>query len=821
MLRKVNDISEPVIVIDKSAVILKINSKAADLFEYTCKELIGHKIQDILPFLCGRFNKRKRIVLKALNDSKNSSCEKGLKKSGLLFPIDLLISSNEDGTYSFIVRDNTEKYFKEQIETMTNAVLQKILQGEKFEQFSELILDYLKEIFLFPLIWMGQYEKKEKAVLVLFSAGEASYLAPPKTLFGHSRKITHPCVLACERQKVVSDDVKDKKGELYKMMAFPILSENKVMGVLNVLVPNKQFKSIILKYFEKVTSHLGKILKISEEQKFSRLLSTAVSSAMGAVFITDRNGDIIWVNEAFSRLTGYCLNELIGTKTRFSRSVLNKEMQRALKAGCTWRGETVERNKDGSLFTIEQMIIPVLDGQGCIEHYVVLYDKSTVHKDEEREMTYVSNYDQLTGLPNRHFFHKKLKQILLKTAESHEIVAVLFIDVSNFSCVNDTLGHVIGDRILKIMADRISLCITPNDVIARINGDEFAVILRNVKQPDDAGRITQKIIHAIQEPIRVDKNEIVLGSYVGIALFPDDTTDPDKLINYADMTLFKAKKTAQNSYFFFSPQLNKEMEERLELEQDLRKAFSKKEFFLNFQPQIELETGCVSGWEALIRWKHPQKGLISPNLFISVAEDTGLIIPLFEFVLKEAAKQLRKWNKMGYNNIKMAVNVSAIQFENPEFKKSIQDVLKKYHITTKSFELELTESLLMKEDRETQEILTTLSDNGVCIAIDDFGTGYSSFNYLRRLPVNKLKIDKSFIKDVDASQKNKAIVEAIISLGHILGLQVVAEGIENVTQLRVLKKLGCDFVQGFFLSVPLNEKEATAFLQERNRKCHL
>ena len=823
MVTQINDVSDALIVINEQGVILRINPVAASLFDYHAEELIGKHIKTILPPTNQNPTEEKGVVFEVLKGQMESVYKKGLKKNGFSFPIDLFVVPNMDGSYTCVVKDDTSRFFHEQIETMANVVLRRVLIGEGLEHFAAFILEQLQEVFPFPLMWIGQYEKEEQGVLVMSSLGVLSQMASPRTLFTHTDKAVHPAVLACERMTTVSDEVADENGNLYKMIAFPFLSKKDVVGVLTVLSPKEQMNHIVLNRFENIALRLGMILQISEDQKFLRLLSTAISSAMNAVFITEQHGKIIWVNEAFTHLTGYTFEESVGKNPSFLYSGLQppefyKEMWHTIKSGRSWRGELVDRHKDGSLFTIEQMITPILDYEGRVTHYVAVYDDLTARKDAEGKIMHLSNYDQLTGLPNRSLFHEKLKQIILKASKVNECIAVLFVDISSFNRVNDTLGHAAGDQILKIMADRVIGCVTSKDWVARIDGDEFAIILRDIQQPDEAGDIAHQIIRQIQEPIKMDKDEIVLGGCAGISIFPYDTRDSEKLINYADMSLFKAKKAGPNSYFFFSQQLNTEIEERLKLEQDMRKALIQNEFFLNYQPQVDLKTGHVSGWEALVRWRHPQKGLISPNLFISAAEDTGLIVPLFTFVMEEAVKQLKSWNKMGYKDMTMAVNMSSAQFEDRDFLETIQKVLKKYRVRSKTFELELTESLLMKDARKAQEILCLLSESGIRIAVDDFGTGYSSLNYLHRFPVNKLKIDRSFVKDIISDKENIAIVKAIISLGHILGLEVVAEGVEDAKQLHLLKRLGCDSIQGFYLGVPMSPEDATLFLQKKNKK---
>lgn len=826
MAKKIQDVSDAVIVIDETGTMVKVNPAAAALFGYEEEELLSRPIIELLPPSGQNWSDRDGLVFELLKGRVESLYKKGVKKNGLSFPVDVfIVPFKKDGRqfYDCVIKDDSARFFHERLEALANVILRRVLIGENLENVAPFIVEQLATVFPFPLLWVGRYEREEKGVVVLSSWGPLASMAPKGTLYTHQEDIVHPAVYACERMEVQSDDVHDEDGGLYKMMAFPFLSKKNVSGVLTVLAPVEYLNHVQLNRLENIALRLGMILQIAEDQNALRLLGTAISSAMNAVFITDAHGKIIWANEAFARLSGYTLEQVIGRMPDFLYSGnqppdFYQRMWRTIKSGRCWRAEVIDRKKDGSLMTIEQMITPILDKEGRVKNYVVVNDDLTARRTAEGKVLHLSNYDQLTGLPNRSLFHEKLRQAVVRAARRNEIFAILFLDLSGFNRFNDTLGHPVGDQILKTMGERLVSCVSSKDLVARIDGDEYGILLRDLESPDVAGVKAHQIIRTIQQPLRVQENEISCGSCIGISLFPNDASTAEKLANYADMALFKAKGAGQNTYFYFAPQMNLEMEERLSLERDMRKALTNHEFFLNYQPQIKMDTGRVIGWEALVRWQHPERGLVPPNMFISVAEDTGLITPLYEFVLHVALDQQKKWEQMGYPGMTMAVNLSSAQFEDKNLVKTIKKMLTLTKVRPDALELELTESLLMKDAQEANKILREISGLGVRIAIDDFGTGYSSLSYLRRFPVDKLKVDRSFVKDMKHLKENAEIVKAIISLGHILGMDVIAEGVENEDQLKLLKELGCDSMQGFFLGKPMSAADATGYLVEKNSK---
>ena len=391
-------------------------------------------------------------------------------------------------------------------------------------------------------------------------------------------------------------------------------------------------------------------------------------------------------------------------------------------------------------------------------------------------------------------------------------------DIFGVGRYNDILGHDAGDKILKVVADRLVSCVSSKDLVARLQGDKFGIILRDIPSLEVISALAHKMIKSVEDVIEIDENEVRLSSYIGISLFPNDANTAEKLMNYADMALYKAKSAGINTYFFFSQEMNQEMEERLILERDMRRALVEKQFFLDYQPQVDLKTGRVIGFEALVRWRHPEKGLILPSLFISVAEDIGLITSLCENVMEMAFDQIKKWNKLNLGTLTMAVNLSAAQFQDENLLPMVQHIIEDKNVDARTLEVELTETLLMKNAKEAGEILKKISELGVGIAIDDFGTGYSSLSYLHKFSVDKLKVDKSFVRNLETSRENAEIIKAIVSLGHALNLKIIAEGCENKEQMDLLKELGCDSVQGFYLSRPLSVEKAEEFLCKRNSK---
>ncbi len=818
---EINNSSNALIVVDAKGIIRQINSVAEHLFGFKSGELVNQFIGQIVYF--SNIENKKKFLHQFLGGNKEKDHQKGVKKSGEFFPIDVFVVPVQEKLFACIVKDDIGQSFHEQFEKMGNTILRKVIRGEELKDFVEFILNQIQEIFGLQLLWFGEYNSNEKNVHVLCVKGSMSKTIESNAIYTSTDKLIHPSVRACIKKKMVKEKVFDIKKNACYLISIPILLKNESIGVLTFLVLKSPNQHFVIEGLENIATRLGLILQIAQEQNALRLLRMAISCTMNAVFIANVQGKIIWANEAFVRLSGYTAKAIIGKDIDF----LSKETESCdiyktifpkIKEGLPWKGEIIGKRKNKTLFAAEQILTPMRYYKSDVTHYVSIYNELTEKKDAQQAIFHLSNYDQLTGLPNRDLFQEQLAQILSESKQINEKIAIVLMDIVGFNRVNDMLGHSVGDQILKNVAKRIKSCVSVKDVVARIGSDEFGIILRELPHPEEAGKIVHQIIKNLQRNMKIGKDVLELGCNAGISMFPSDAKDVGKLINYADMVLFKAKRTGAQSYLFFSPELNTEIEERFKLEQEMRKALIHKEFFLNFQPQIDLKTGRIAGWEALVRWRHPKKGLIPPTVFIPIAEDTGLIVVLGMLILEEALKQLKDWNKQGYKDITMAVNVSSVQFEGENLSKEVKRLIKKYHVKPGTLELELTESVIMKDAAKAADILKTFANNGVHLSIDDFGTGYSSLNYIKTFPFNKLKIDRSFIKNVLEKSEDLAIVKAIISLGHILELDVIAEGVENIEQLELLKKLECDFIQGFYSGRPMNAQTATALLAKRNNE---
>jgi diguanylate cyclase (GGDEF)-like protein len=444
------------------------------------------------------------------------------------------------------------------------------------------------------------------------------------------------------------------------------------------------------------------------------------------------------------------------------------------------------------------------------------------HKQSEQQIKQMAYYDHLTNLPNRVLFQERLRQGISLAHRYERTSVVLFLDLDNFKRINDTLGHRVGDMLLQGVAERLrdsvrkSDAITrtrnddPDATIARIGGDEFILLLTEINQPEDAARVAQRIIDGLNRPFVLDGNEVVVTASIGIALFPDDGEDMDTLLKNADIAMYHAKEQGRNGYQFYRNSMNAAALEKLRLENDLRRALARNEFTLFFQPEIDVQDWSLAGLEALIRWNHPERGLVGPLEFIPVAEDSGLILPIGEWVLMAACQQNREWQDAGLPAVPVSVNLSGHQFRQKNFVDVVRGALRGSRLEPRYLILEITESVLMKDTAASMETLKELRTMGVRLSIDDFGTGYSSLSYLKRFPIHSLKIDRSFIKEVAVNADDAAIVTAIIVMGHSLKLAVVAEGVEKKEHADILRTQGCDHMQGYFISKPMPAADVPA-----------
>ena len=435
------------------------------------------------------------------------------------------------------------------------------------------------------------------------------------------------------------------------------------------------------------------------------------------------------------------------------------------------------------------------------------------HKEAELNLVQVTNFDVLTGLPNRFLFLDRLGHAISRSARNHRMVAVLLLDIDNFKTINDSLGHTHGDLLLQDVADRLRRCVLEDDTLARIGGDEFAIVLEGVSEIEEIAIIAQKIVAVFSLPFALSGQEIYVTPSMGITICPMDGLDSDSLLKNADTAMYCAKEYGRNHFRFYTTDMNALAIERFAMEGALRRAVEREEFILHYQPQVDIKSGRVIGVEALLRWNHPERGLVPPNEFIPLLEENNLIIPVGEWVLRTACAQCRAWQEAGFPPLRMAVNLSARQFRQDNLVEMIDSILRETGISPKLLELELTEGLLMENTSKTSMILGHLKRRGVLVAIDDFGTGYSSLSYLKRFPIDRLKIDRSFVRDIITDSNDAAIAVAVISLGRSLGLSVIAEGVESGDQLEFLGVQKCDEYQGFHFSRPVPPEEIVSLLR--------
>lgn len=462
---------------------------------------------------------------------------------------------------------------------------------------------------------------------------------------------------------------------------------------------------------------------------------------------------------------------------------------------------------------LSKKTLPNLPTEFTDEAGILMADTSHTIKKLDKVIQYMVNYDDLTGLPNRVLFRDRLQQTLSQAQSNNQLFAVISLSLDRLNNINNTLGHKTGDLLLRSAAQRLATCICDTDVLSRFGSNKFAILQPNLTSINDAIALSQKILNTLSKPVLLDGNVVRTGVSIGIAIYPSDCTDVDQLLKNADTALYQTKKQGSNNYQFYSAELNANLQERLTLENELHDALKRGEMLLHYQPKVSLISGRIIGVEALLRW-HPTRGSVSPAKFIPIAEETGLIVPIGEWVLHTACAQNRTWQKNGLPPIKMAVNLSARQFKQPNLVQMIAKTLKETDLDANYLELELTESLLIENVQQTITVLQQLHDMGIVLSLDDFGTGYSSLSYLKRFPIDILKIDQSFVRDIVFDSDDAAITEAIISLAHSLRLGVIAEGVETQEQLDYLQANGCNEIQGYYFSRPLPADVLTKLLEE-------
>jgi len=547
-------------------------------------------------------------------------------------------------------------------------------------------------------------------------------------------------------------------------------------------------------------------------------LSRALEQTADVVQIADRDGIIEYVNPTFERVTGFTFADAVGRKTNLLKSGRQSQgfyenLWKAILSGNVFSDVFINRRKDGSLYYEEKTITPLRDTDGRISHFVATGKDITERVQTQERLAYMAQHDPLTELPNRTLLLDRLKQSLAGARWHNKRVAVLFVDLDRFKTINDTLGHEVGDRLLQQLAGRFQHSVHEGDTVARFGGDEFVILLDDVASEEDIVNVAQKVLKALTPPFEVDHQTLYVTASIGVSLFPNDGEDASTLLKNADIAMYRAKEAGKNTYQFYSADMSARAFERLTLESSLRRALDQGEFRLYYQPQVDVETGAIVGVEALLRWQHPEFGLVMPADFIPLLEETGLIVPAGEWVLQTACAQLAAWHAQGWRRLHLSVNLSPRQFQAQDLTTVVKRALDSCRGDPARLELEITEGVLVRHAPGTVEALESLDQLGVRMAIDDFGTGYSSLSYLRRLPIDILKIDRAFVRDIPHDPDDSAITSAIIALAQSLKLEMIAEGVENEAQRDFLRAQGCRVMQGYLFSRPQPPEDVTRLLQ--------
>ena len=567
--------------------------------------------------------------------------------------------------------------------------------------------------------------------------------------------------------------------------------------------------------------YLSDITERLEAEEKLRLHARIFEHSEEGIVITDADERVVAVNHAFCQITGYQDEEILGQPARMFDSDHQDEdfyqrMWDAVHGAGSWHGEMSGRKKDGESYPKWASVSVMKNASGKVTHYFSIFSDISDRKHAEERINYLAYYDALTGLPNRSLLQKLVSQALVAAERDRSHGALLFIDLNRFKPINDTLGHAVGDRLLQLVGERFRKTLRREDVVARLGGDEFVAALFDITQREHAGIVAQKLLAAIEDPFLLDGHELTLGASIGISVYPEDGTDTESLLRYADVAMYRAKRANHDGYMFYSQEMNQRAVSRLKIETGLRQALERGELLLHYQPKLDIASGGIVGAEALLRWRHPVEGMIPPGEFIPVAEESGLIVAIGAWVLEEACAQALAWRRSGLPPLKIAVNISARQFT-AKLPSIIGALLARKGLSTDCLELELTESMLMHGIDGVISMMDELHGTGITLSLDDFGTGFSSLSYLKRFPIDALKIDHSFIEGIPDDPSDCAIAGAIVGMAKLLGHKVIAEGVENADQLAFLKRLGCDEIQGYLFSPAVPPEQFAAMLREDRR----
>ncbi|HEY9103691.1 PAS domain S-box protein [Chitinimonas sp.] len=775
--------SEGIVVTDAQGLIVAVNPALESLSGYSREELLGQPALALEHRLSGE--RLEKVLAIASSEGRWQGEFEALRKDGVVYPTMLSINAVLDasGTPSHYVSILSDL-------SIAKAAERKLAESErKFRAFVELSLVGLYVVQDGKLV----YANPELARVL-------GYQNPDELIGLPVEAVTAPEDLALLRE----NHRRRLAGEL-DSVRYTYRAMRRDGSYLWTEAHGRLFE------YQGRPAVIGIALDVSqrvEAELQSRLAARVFESASEGILITDADSRIVAVNPAFTRITGYSAQQAIGKISRMlmrqdARAEFNHEMLDHLARDGHWQGEMRDRRLNGEWYPVWMSISAVRDDSDRISSYVGVFTDYTSRKEAENRLHYLANHDGLTGLLNRSGLMSQLEHEINRAKARRQSLAVLFLDLDRFKAINDTLGHGIGDRLLVAATERLRNQVKETDLVGRLGGDEFTIVLENLNAPEIAADVASRIVGAMSQHFVIDGHEMFVTASVGVAVYPGDGQDATSLLKNADVAMYRAKERGKNTYQFFAKEMNAQAFEHLLLENSLRHALERQEFELHYQPQVATATGSVVGVEALIRWRHPELGLVPPAQFISMAEQNGLIVPIGAWVLREACRQGRVWLDAGHALAHVAVNLSARQFADDKLLETIRNALAESRLPANMLELEITESTIMQKPQEAVTVLHQLREMGVALSIDDFGTGYSSLVSLKQYPLDNLKIDRGFVSGIPHDADDQAITEAIVAIARKMRLKVVAEGVETIEQFDFLRAAGCDIVQGYLLGRPM------------------
>lgn len=826
-------------VVDENRTILSANERTCEIFGYTKEEIIGQN------FLFLHVNQKAYENLAnyyiCIEDNLKINIEYQFKrKDGApiwcqLLGTSMVSKSNEKGIVWSILdineRKEIEKHNKhlQELYATLSQCNQAIVHCKNEAELFHQICNDTVQFGEMKMAWigLGDFEKRTIKPIAVSESG-IGYI---ENLCIFMDENTGPAGIALREDHPVW--VQDLLHDIPQTMpwytraknfgwrsvaALPLHKNDSVYGVFALYSDQVNiFTDDIQELLLEMASDIDYALESYQKEAKLNQLIQAVEQTPTSIVITDLESNIVYANEAFAKVTGYTLEEAMGKNPRMLKSDKTPEsfytqMWSHLTKGSSWKGEFTNKRKDGSEYIEAVNISPVMGNDGTIINYMAIKEDITAKKEAEEKIHQLANFDHLTGLPNRVPLYDYFKYVLNLAKRNNQAFAIMFLDLDHFKEINDTLGHNIGDTLLIEVSIRLRSLMREVDMITRLGGDEFIIIMPETPMLG-AEQVAKKLLEVISTPYYIDSHELNITVSIGIALYPFDGLDFETLSKNADTAMYQAKAKGRNQYCFFTEDMQTKSLYNLQLSNALRHAIERNELVVYYQPQISLQDGRIIGAEALLRWFHPELGFIAPSEFIPIAEESGQILAIGEWVLRRTAQQAKKWIAEGFNTMVFSVNLSAYQFRHPSLPKLVTQILTETGLSPEHLELELTESMAMHDPIEAIKIMDNLHKRGIRLSIDDFGTGYSSLSYLKKFKIYKLKIDQSFVRDIDSDTDDRAIVKAIIMIARSLGMVTIAEGVETGQQLAFLKEQGCEEAQGYYYSKPLSASRFEEFIK--------